>query len=69
MGSLKPGLVRLLTTSVVLKTVNYGARHITRPGRLGRIRSIHFARWVFVGWQGANDFLQQLRRRRRELHG
>jgi hypothetical protein len=48
MGSLKPGLVRLLTTIVVLKTVNYGARHITRPGRLGRIRSIHFARWVFV---------------------
>lgn len=48
MGSLKPGLVRLLTTSAVLKTVNYGARHITRPGRLGRIRSIHFARWVFV---------------------
>jgi hypothetical protein len=48
MGSLKPGLVRLLTTIGVLKTVNYGARHITRPGHLGRIRSIHFARWVFV---------------------
>ncbi len=48
MGSLKPGLVRLSTTSLVLKTVNYGARHITRPGRLGRIRSIHFARWVFL---------------------
>jgi hypothetical protein len=48
MGSLKPGLVRLLTTTAVLTTVNYGARHITRPGRLGRIRSIHFARWVFV---------------------
>jgi hypothetical protein len=48
MGSLKPGLVRLLTTIGVLKTVNYGARHITRPGGLGRIRSIHFARWVFV---------------------
>ena len=48
MGSLKPGLVRLLTTTFVLKTVNYGARYITRPGRLGRIRSIHFARWVFV---------------------
>jgi len=44
MGSLKPGLVRLLTTIGVLKTVNYGARHITLPGRLGRIRSIHFAR-------------------------
>jgi hypothetical protein len=48
MGSLKPGLVRLLTTTIVLKSVNYGARHFTRPGRLGRIRSIHFARWVFV---------------------
>ena len=48
MGSLKPSLVRLLTTIGVLKTVNYGARHITRRGRLGRIRSIHFARWVFV---------------------
>ncbi len=48
MGSLKPGLVRQLTATLVLKTVNYGARHITRPGTLGRIRSIHFARWVFV---------------------
>jgi hypothetical protein len=48
MGSFKPGLVRLLTAIFVLKTVNYGARHITRPGHLGRIRSIHFARWVFV---------------------
>jgi hypothetical protein len=48
MGSLKPGLVRLVTIIGVLKTVNYGARHVTRPGHLGRIRSIHFARWVFV---------------------
>jgi hypothetical protein len=48
MGSLKPGLVRLLTTIGVLQTVNYAARHLTRAGRLGRIRSIHFARWVFV---------------------
>ena len=48
MGSLKPGLVRLLTTMGVLLIVNYGARHIVRPGRLGRIRTIHFARWVFL---------------------
>ena len=48
MGSLKPGLVRLLTTIGVLMTVDYGARHIVRQGRLGRIRTIHFARWVFV---------------------
>lgn len=48
MGSLKPGLFRLLTTIGVLTTVNYGARHLVRPGRLGRIRSIHFARWAFI---------------------
>jgi hypothetical protein len=48
MGSLKPGLLRLLTAIGVLGTVNYAARHIVRPGRLGRIRTIHFARWVFL---------------------
>lgn len=48
MGSLKPGLVRLLTTIGVLSVVNYGARHLVRPGRLGRIRTIHFARWAFL---------------------
>ena len=48
MGSLKPGLVRLLTTIGVLSVVNYGARHLVRAGRLGRIRTIHFARWVFL---------------------
>ncbi len=49
MGSLKPGLMRLLTTIGVLVTVDYAARHLVRPGRLGRIRTIHFARWVFIG--------------------
>ncbi len=49
MGSLKPGLMRLLTTIGVLSTVDYAARHLVRPGRLGRIRTIHFARWVFIG--------------------
>jgi hypothetical protein len=48
MGSVKPGLVRLLTLSGVLTTVNYAARHFVRRGRLGRIRTIHFARWVFL---------------------
>jgi hypothetical protein len=48
MGSLKPGPVRLLTTIGVLSTVNYAARHFVRRGRLGRIRTIHFARWVFL---------------------
>lgn len=48
MGTLKPGLMRLLTVIGVLTTVDYAARHIVRPGRLGRIRTIHFARWVFL---------------------
>ena len=48
MGSLKPGVVRLWTLIGVLGTVNYAARHVVRRGRLGRIRTIHFARWVFL---------------------
>jgi hypothetical protein len=48
MGSVKPGLVRLMTIAGVLSTVDYAARHIVRPGRLGRIRTIHFARWLFI---------------------
>jgi hypothetical protein len=48
MGSLKPGLVRLATAIGVLSVVNYAARHFVRRGRLGRIRTIHFARWVFL---------------------
>ncbi len=48
MGSLKPGLVRLATTTGILWTVNWGARHLFTRGRLARIRTIHFARWVFL---------------------
>ncbi len=48
MASRKPGAVRLLTLMGVLATVEYAARHIVRRGRLGRIRSIHFARWVLL---------------------
>jgi hypothetical protein len=48
MGSLKPGFVRLMTTIGILSIVNWGARHIFTRGRLARIRTIHFARWVFL---------------------
>jgi hypothetical protein len=48
MGSLKLGLVRLMTVIGILGTVDYAARHFVRRGRLGRIRTIHFARWVFL---------------------
>jgi hypothetical protein len=48
MGSLKPGFVRRWTAIFVLRTVDYFARHIFNRGRLARIRTIHFARWVFL---------------------
>jgi hypothetical protein len=48
MGSLKPGIVRLWTTRLVLVAIDYGARHLYTRGRLARVRTIHFARWVFV---------------------
>jgi hypothetical protein len=48
MGSLKPGTVRLWTATAILRTIDYAARHIFNRGRLARIRTIHFARWVFL---------------------
>ena len=48
MGSLKPGFVRRWTAIFVLRIVDYAARHIFNRGRLARIRTIHFARWVFL---------------------
>jgi hypothetical protein len=48
MGSLKPGVVRLLTGIVVLVAIDYGSRHLYTRGGLARVRSIHFARWVFL---------------------
>jgi hypothetical protein len=52
----KPGLARLLGLVGVLAIVDYAARHIVRPGRLGRIRSIHFARWVLLDGMQRGSF-------------
>jgi hypothetical protein len=48
MGSLKPGMVRLWTTRFVLLVIDYAARHLYTRGGLARVRTIHFARWVFL---------------------
>jgi len=48
LASRKPGFVRLWTLIGILAGVDYAARHLVRRGRLGRIRSIHFARWVLL---------------------
>src|SRR6266487_1625244 len=48
MGSLKPGMFRRLTIAAVLVVIDYTARHIFNRGKLGRVTTIHFARWVFL---------------------
>jgi hypothetical protein len=48
MGSLKPGSFRLLNIRLGLSAVAWGARHFYTRGRLARVSSIHFARWVFI---------------------
>ena len=48
MGSLKPGTFRRITMIFVLAAINYTARHIFNRGRLARVTSIQFARWVFL---------------------
>lgn len=68
MGRLKPGVVRLRTIIGVLGTVNYAARHVVRTGRLGRIRTIDFARWVFLDGRKRMVFFKR-RRQCGELHG
>jgi len=48
MGSLKPGLFRRIVMIGVLAAIDYTARHIFNRGRLARVISIQFARWVFL---------------------
>ena len=48
MGSLKPGLARRWATIALLWAINFAARHVFTKGRLARVRTIHFARWVFL---------------------
>ena len=48
MGTLKPGLLRLATAAFALLLIDYSARHVYMRGALARVRTIHFARWVFL---------------------
>ena len=47
-GDVKPGLFRLYSFKFVLLLTNYLARHVFNRGFLARIKTIHFARWVFM---------------------
>jgi hypothetical protein len=48
MGSVKPGRFRHWLLVVVLRLIDYGARHVYFRGRLARVYTIHAARWVFL---------------------
>ena len=48
LGSLKPGLFRRGIGIIVLWILNYATKHVYRSGLLGRVRTIHSARWVFL---------------------
>ena len=48
LGHLKPGWFRLSIVIFVLWLLNFAARHIYNRGRLARVGTIHFARWVFL---------------------
>lgn len=47
-GSVKPGLLRRWTLVFVLWIIDYTTRHIFNRGKLARVTTIHFARWVFL---------------------
>lgn len=48
MGALKPGLFRRSTLVFILWVIDYTVKHIYGRGRLARVSTIHFARWVVL---------------------
>lgn len=49
LGSTKPSRFRRALFPVFLWLIDYFARHVYGRGHLGRVRTIHFARWAFLG--------------------
>ncbi len=47
-GSVKPGWFRLSTLILIFWVLNFSTRQIYTRGRLARVGTIHFARWVFM---------------------
>jgi hypothetical protein len=48
MGTLKPGWFRGMTLALILWIIDLSARVIYTKGRLARVHTIHFARWVYL---------------------
>ena len=69
-GLVKPGRVPALDDAVgVLAGIDYATRHVFNHGDLAGVKTIHFARWVFLDDGRRADLREQLRRHPRELHG
>jgi hypothetical protein len=47
-GSVKPGRFRRWLARLVFWVADYACRQVANRGHLGRIQTIHFARWVFI---------------------
>jgi hypothetical protein len=47
-GQVKPGPFRKMTINVVLYLLNAVTRHLLKPGDLVGVKTIHFARWLFL---------------------
>ena len=47
-GAIKPGLFRLAVVRSVLWLLNFGNTQVYKSGRLARVGTIHFARWVVI---------------------
>jgi hypothetical protein len=48
LGTVKPGLFRGAVLRVALWGLDWGVRHVYGRGHLTRVRTIHFARWVYL---------------------
>ena len=47
-GNVKPGRFRLWTLLVIFQLLDFSTRQFFTRGRLARVGTIHFARWVFL---------------------
>ncbi|MBW5482759.1 hypothetical protein GPJ59_12915 [Streptomyces bambusae] len=47
-GFVKPGRFRRSTLTGILFAVDYGVRHLFHRGDLAGVKTIHFARWLFI---------------------
>ena len=48
LGHVKPGRFRRLTLTTILFLLNHVTRHVFNRGNLSGVKTIHFARWVFI---------------------